>query len=69
MSQPNDFLFLTDAGHSSEPVGQGKSHHNDDHNLLDAYSRAVVDVVDQLSPAVVSVSRQGQRGEVVDQDF
>ena len=62
MGQPNDFWYLTDAGHSSEPVGQGKSNRNDDFDLLDAYSRAVVDVVDQLSPAVISVSGHGKRG-------
>jgi S1-C subfamily serine protease len=42
-------------------VGQSKSNF-DDYKLLDAYSRTIVDVVDQLSPAVVSVSREGHLG-------
>ena len=61
MKFPNEFLFLGDAGNSSDPVGHGSSSQSDD-QLLDAYSRAVVDVVDQLSPAVVSISRAGKRG-------
>lgn len=39
------------------PRGQGR-----DGEMLDAYSRAVVDVVDRLSPAVVGVAVAGRRG-------
>ena len=41
-----------DQGHNSSPISSG----NRDSELLDAYSRAVVSVVDSVGPAVVSIS-------------
>jgi S1-C subfamily serine protease len=35
---------------------------SDDHQALDAYSRAVVDVADRVGPAVVSIGRISSRG-------
>jgi S1-C subfamily serine protease len=49
-------------GPSSDP--QDRATHLDDGALLDAYSRAVIDVVDRLGPAVVRVDvRKGGRGK------
>ncbi|MGD9915179.1 MAG: S1C family serine protease, partial [Rhizobiaceae bacterium] len=35
----------------------------DDHGLLDAYSTAVVGVVDRVGPAVCNIERKGERGQ------
>jgi S1-C subfamily serine protease len=56
----------------SEPADDGGAHRSaprvpvDDAELLDAYSRAVVSVVDAVGPAVVSVAvgRRGQDGRI-----
>lgn len=57
----NSFSYLSDSGNPVDPVGKSQSTPSDS-ELLDAYSHAVVGVVDSLSPAVVSVSRKGHRG-------
>ena len=45
------------------PVGPGQTVVDSDAELLDAYSRAVVSAVDQVSPAVVAIqAQQGNRG-------
>ncbi len=47
---------------ASAPSGNADSGTGRDGPLLDAYSRAVVDVVDDVSPAVVHVQVQGAKG-------
>jgi S1-C subfamily serine protease len=50
----------------SAPVFVAPAHHHptpsNDHEALDAYSRAVVDVVDRVGPAVVGIGRKSSRG-------
>ncbi len=58
----HNYSFLADA---SQPEGHSSKNENkpdNDTQLLDAYSIAVTDVVEQLSPAVVSIARKGQQG-------
>ncbi|MDB4533817.1 trypsin-like peptidase domain-containing protein [Vicingaceae bacterium] len=54
----NWFNHFTTIGSANEPSGGNSSDStkHDDLNLLDAYSRAVVNVVDNVSPAVISVT-------------
>ncbi len=48
---------------ASQESAKSKSPNHDDADLLDAYSRAVIGVVETISPAVVSLSgRRGDRG-------
>ncbi len=47
---------------ASDPSGSSDGGFGPDAPLLDAYSRAVVDVVDAVSPAVVHVQVQGAKG-------
>ncbi|WP_010585879.1 S1C family serine protease [Schlesneria paludicola] len=49
-------------GDSSQPTQKRSSPPNEDTDLLDAYSRAVMNVVDTVTPAVISVTgRSGER--------
>lgn len=57
-------VFSFDASHQPRRLRSAHSvsgRENDDAALLDAYSRAVVDVVDQIAPAVVNIHSRGQR--------
>ena len=58
--------FLGSSEPSRADIPAGRAHANDD-ELLDSYSRAVVDVVDTVAPAVVHVevsgTRNGKRAE------
>src|SRR5271170_4949559 len=47
-------------GRQAEPVKSGAS--GRDQALLDAYSRAVIDVVERVGPAVVALSIRGGQG-------
>ncbi len=51
------FVSGDESSHSARPPQERLP---DDFNLLDAYSKAVVGVVDKVSPAVVSVSGEGR---------
>jgi S1-C subfamily serine protease len=54
-----------DAVPASEQAASGDPHHGEDRKdeeLLDSYSRAVVHVVEQVGPAVVSIGRSSRRG-------
>jgi S1-C subfamily serine protease len=59
------FLGSAQPGRGSAPVGAATG--DDDEDLLDSYSRAVVDAVDTVAPAVVHVevagTRHGRRAE------
>lgn len=63
--QPFEFLPLSGDGGGPEktsPRDDRRSPANHDADLLDAYSRAVVNVVDAVTPAVISVmGRSGER--------
>src|SRR4051812_3496087 len=67
MSQsPLNFLQLgndgEDSDRASRPVDRRPQPASEDTDLLDAYSRAVMNVVDTVSPAVISVTgRPGTR--------
>jgi S1-C subfamily serine protease len=56
------FLRPVGGGESSVPSGDAsRQQRSDDADLLDAYSRAVIGVVEKVSPAVISMS--GARGD------
>ena len=62
-----EFQWLSSEG-AAEPSQAPRPEPVDDRALLDAYSRAVVDVVDAVTPAVVSIrvvaaNRRGDTGE------
>ena len=62
-----EFQWLVSEG-AAEPSGAPQNEPVDDRALLDAYSRAVVDVVDAMTPSVVSIrvvaaNRRGDTGE------
>jgi S1-C subfamily serine protease len=62
---PNDVAWLSsDNAGQPEPGAKSRQTPSDDADLLDAYSRAVVGVVETVSPAVVQVSgtREDRRG-------
>jgi S1-C subfamily serine protease len=57
LSQPTE-----DSGQRDSPIGKPAQPRADDTNLLDAYSQAVVAVVDAVAPAVLSITNlQGGR--------
>ena len=74
--------LLTSLTHETGPDGQAEGEHEgrrfDDHELLDAYSHAVVSVVDIVGPSVVSIginarglrpaSREAGSGVVISSD-
>jgi S1-C subfamily serine protease len=65
----HEFRWLSDdSGMESAADVTGPGEVVDERGLLDAYSRAVVDVVDQVTPSVVSIrviaeNRRGHKGE------
>lgn len=52
--------LISDPQPSEPSSGRSKSQANHDAEILDAYSQAVVNVVESLSPAVISVTGRGQ---------
>ncbi len=63
--QQHNLLKLIQAPHDGQPQPDGARRSGDDDNpdanLLDAYSRAVIQVVDDVSPAVIGVTAE-ERG-------
>jgi S1-C subfamily serine protease len=62
--------LINDSGNHSDPAGQAEigPAHGGDAQLLDAYSRAVIAVVEAVGPAVVSILvGRGQRSRTGDQ--
>lgn len=56
----NLYRPISDSNDNPQPKRQPNRAHPDDTDVLDAYSQAVVNVVDNVSPAVVSVSGEGR---------
>ena len=61
-SQQNGFLFTSGSGSSCDGDGPGREPHrtSSDVDILDAYSQAVIRVVEMVTPAVISVGGLGQ---------
>ena len=62
MSKTNKLDFLSDSSDSQEDTGTTRPAAGNDAELLDAFSQAVVGVVETMSPAVISVQTPGGRG-------
>jgi len=57
------YSLLNDTGNGSSSVANGKTEETgSDHDFLDAYSRAVMRVVEKVGPAVVSITAAGGGG-------
>ncbi|MEI8144400.1 MAG: trypsin-like peptidase domain-containing protein [Alphaproteobacteria bacterium] len=57
-----DLSFTSLIDESDTPVSSYETDRRDDRALLDAYSRAVVDIVDTVGPSVVRLSVTGKEG-------